>query len=54
MIEQLKEAEEMAEDRWRAYKSQFRKVLQMSKAPIVSYLAYHFSLTHSNTAWQKH
>ena len=30
-IEKLKEAKETAEDRWRTYKGQFKKVLQMSK-----------------------
>ena len=35
MIEQLKEAKQIAEDRWRTYKSQFRKVLQTSKVPVL-------------------
>ena len=30
-IDQLKEAKETAEDRWKTYKGQFKKVLQISK-----------------------
>ena len=30
-IEQLRKAKETAEDRWKTYKGQFKKVLQMSK-----------------------